>query len=67
MQSDGNSFWAALTLNMGRKNAFEAKNMKSKYFGDLFTNIVNTAHNIKELIKLGFSATVVLLCIFEKC
>ena len=24
----------------------------------------NTAHNIKEVKKLGFSATVVLLCIF---
>ena len=26
-----------------------------------------TAHNNKELIKLGFSATVVLVCIFVKC
>ena len=27
----------------------------------------NTAHNNKELIKLGFSATVGLVCIFVKC
>ena len=27
----------------------------------------NTAYNNMELIKLGFSATVVLLCIFDYC
>ena len=32
------SSWAALTWNIGSKNAFESKNMKSKYFGDLITN-----------------------------
>ena len=26
--------WAALTWNLGMKNAFEAINMKSKYFGN---------------------------------
>ena len=33
--------WAALTWNLGMKNAFEAENMKSKYVGNLIMNILN--------------------------
>ena len=58
------SSWAASTWIIGRKNAFEAKHMKSEYFGDL--RVIekmhvkrNTAHNNKELIKIGFGATAV--------
>ena len=40
-----------LTLRVIKKNAFKR----------------NTALNNKEIIKLGFSATVVLVCIFELC
>ena len=53
MQSDyfGISNMKILTLRVIKKNAFKR----------------NTALNNKEIIKLGFSATVVLVCIFELC
>ena len=42
------------------KTAFKTKSMKSESFGVITKNAHkrNTAHNNKELIKLGFSATV---------
>ena len=53
--------------------------MKSEYFEIFIMKILNsrvieendfkrnTAHNNKELIKLGFSATVVLVWVFQLC
>ena len=58
------------------ERAFKIKNMKSKYFGKFIIKIINlrvieenayeinTSHH-KELVKLGFCPTVVLVCIFE--
>ena len=48
LQSDGNSSaemsaWAALTWNIRMKNAFEAKNMRSKYLTK--TKILNFKSN----------------------
>ena len=37
---------AALIWNIGRKNAFEAKNMKSKYFGNSIMKILNFKSNL---------------------
>ena len=56
-----------------KKKAFKIENMKSKYFGNYIMKISNlkmhikrnTAHYNKELIKLGFGPTVVLVYIFE--
>ena len=61
----GMSSWTALTLHIGMKNPFKTpfktKNMESKYHGNFLIKI----HDNKELIKLGFSSSVVLVCIFE--
>ena len=58
------------------KAAFYNENIKGKSSEILIMKILNfkkkmhlhrnTAHNNKELIKLGFRATVVLVCIFVK-
>ena len=57
----GMSSCTALTLHVGMKTPFKTKNMESKYHG----NFIMKIHDNKELIKLGFSPSVVLVCIFE--
>ena len=67
----------ALTWYKVMKIAFKTKIMKSDFFWYIYYEVFkfkeglkkmniqrNTAHKKKEFIKLGFSATVVLVCIF---
>ena len=72
------SAWTALTGYTVMKSAFKTKNMKCKCFRIFIMKITYLTSdrrkcifkelqyiiNNKELIKLGFSATVVLVCIF---
>ena len=70
----------ALTRYLGMKTEFKTKNMKDESSGTFIIKILefksdrrigiskkNTAHNNKELIKLCFSAAVVLVCIIVLC
>ena len=64
----------ALTRYTVMKTVFKTKNMNSESFEIFIMNLNfkinikrNKAHNITELIKLGFSASVVLVSIFVLC
>ena len=69
MQSDVNSFGEDVVLdsfNMTYTSRIFIKKIKI-FKCDLNECIYNEIHNKKELIKLSFNATVVLVCIFFKC
>ena len=58
------SSWTALTMHKRMKKAFETKYITNKYFRTFlmrFKILRNTALYIKELIKLDFSATPMLV------
>ena len=69
------SSWTALTWYTVMETASKTKNMKRESFVNLniknlsvieeYAFKKNEAHYIKELIKLSYSATVELVCIFE--
>ena len=82
MQSDGNSFWRDVvfdSFNMEYNDGdsildkkYEKQILLFSYYKDFefwewYMNMKNTAHKNKELIKLGLSAIVVLVCIFVSC
>ena len=78
MRSDGNSFCGDVVLdsfNMSYRDedSILVKKYESKYLGIFIMKILNfkvheeNAHNRREPINLGFSATVVLVCIFVSC
>ena len=84
MQSDRNSFCGDVVLdgfNIVMKTVFKSKSMKSKYLVIFIRKILYlelieenaylkkySMHNNKELTKLGFMSTVVLVSIFfKKC